>query len=368
MENIKISVILPVYNTEEFLDECLTTLINQSLEDIEIICINDGSTDNSLDILEEYAKKDNRIIIINQENHNAGYSRNQGIKIAKGEYLSFLDADDFFDVNMLEFAYHQAKSQEADICIYKSYLYDNNTGKSHINTWSVKEDYLPTTPVFNHKDINSNIFTSLMCWAWDKLFKRSFIIENKILFQEQRTTNDMYFVFSSLLKADKMTILNKQLYYQRRNVSSSLSNSREKSWDCFYNALKKLQKQLVDMNLYEKYRKHFVNYSLQTCLWNLNTLKEPIARQLYEKLVNEWFVSLDIKHQYCSFFENKNEYMQYLLITGFSIDDIEAYELYQICHRQRINIFKNSNAKLHVDLNKEEKLRITEMYDRLTLI
>lgn len=129
LKKTKVSVILPVYNTEKYLPECLDSLLNQTLKDIEIICINDGSTDNSLEILQEYQANDQRIRILNQENQGAAIARNKGIQMAEGEYLSFLDADDFFDENMLKWSYEKAQKTNSDICIYGSYLYDNLTKK-----------------------------------------------------------------------------------------------------------------------------------------------------------------------------------------------------------------------------------------------
>ena len=102
MENMpKVSVIIPIYNAAEFLGECLDSVLAQTLTDIEVICVNDGSPDNSLEILREYEKKDSRIKIIDQKNQGAGAARNHGMSVARGEYLSFLDSDDFFDRDML---------------------------------------------------------------------------------------------------------------------------------------------------------------------------------------------------------------------------------------------------------------------------
>ena len=102
---VKISIIVPVYNTEPYLEQCLDSIINQTLEDIEIICVNDGSTDNSLSVLEEYASKDNRIKIINQENEGPGFARNNGLKSVNGEYVLFVDSDDWIELNTCEALY-----------------------------------------------------------------------------------------------------------------------------------------------------------------------------------------------------------------------------------------------------------------------
>ena len=365
---IKVSVILPIYNVESFLPRCLDSLINQTLKEIEIICVNDGSTDNSLSILEDYSKLDSRIIIIDEENHNAGYARNQGLKIAKGEYLSFLDSDDFFNENMLELAYKRAKRFDADICIYKSILYDNLTGESRLNTWAVKDQFLPDADVFNYKDIDSNIFSDFMCWAWDKLFKRSFIEENDLRFQEQRTTNDMYFVFSAILKADSLTILKEPLYYQRRNVYTSLSNSRELSWDCFYKALIKLLDEIIHMGIYDDLKQDFINYALHTCIWNLNTLSDPIAYELFKKLKTAWFYNLGIDNQDKDYFENKKDYLMYLLLKNIHLDDLESYKFYRDTCKDNMDLLVKNKGKIAIELSKNEMLTIREIFDELTLV
>ena len=118
IENPKISIIIPVYNVEKYLRECLNSVVNQTMRDIEIICVNDGSTDGSLDILKEYAKKDDRIIVINQTNGFVESARNNGLKIAKGEYIQFVDSDDYLELNACETAYKYALLYNADVVVF----------------------------------------------------------------------------------------------------------------------------------------------------------------------------------------------------------------------------------------------------------
>ena len=122
----KVSVIIPVYNTEKYLKSCLDSVINQTLSDIEIICINDGSTDNSLDILEEYANKDDRIKIINQKNQGVSEARNNGIKLAKSDYFILLDSDDSIENTICEKSYNAIVKNNADINIIGFNIYNNN--------------------------------------------------------------------------------------------------------------------------------------------------------------------------------------------------------------------------------------------------
>jgi glycosyltransferase involved in cell wall biosynthesis len=139
----KVSVIMPVYNVENYLRQCLDSVINQTLRDIEIICIDDQSTDGSLGILKDYAAIDPRIRIITQKNAGAGAARNTGLKVAKGEYLSFLDSDDFFELDMLEKAYHACSTNNLDFVVFRSDKFDNDS-KTYIPLYySIRKDLLP---------------------------------------------------------------------------------------------------------------------------------------------------------------------------------------------------------------------------------
>lgn len=365
LSQVKVSVILPVYNSQRYLRDCLDSLLKQSLREIEIICINDGSKDGSPEILKEYKAKDNRIKVINQENMGAGAARNKGLDMAIGEYLLFLDADDFFERDMLKLTYEKAKKENADICLFESYSYDNITKTKEINTNAIKKKFLPDKNVFNRNDIDSNIFKDIRGWAWDKLYKRSFVLNYNLRFQEIRTTNDMYFVFVSLLKANRITLLEKALYNQRINVSTSLSNTRELSWECFYHALMKVKEELINMNIYERYERQFVNYALLSCLWNFETLREPLAHSLFEKLRNGWFESLGIANREREYFENKNDYNQMMEIMNIPLDDENAYKDYQINYWKNRNNNYDDIKNLPVEISEHETLTVDEIVEKL---
>ncbi len=133
MDNIKVSIIVPVYNVEKYLQSCMDSLVNQTLEDIEIICVNDGSTDNSLEILESYAKKDSRIKVFTIENSGNSIARNYGIKIAKGKYVGFVDSDDYINETMFEKLYNSCEQNDLDLAICKISLFDDKTGEVNNN-------------------------------------------------------------------------------------------------------------------------------------------------------------------------------------------------------------------------------------------
>jgi len=314
-----ISVIIPVYNVENYLCQCLDTVLNQTLKNIEVICVNDGSTDNSSEILKEYAARDSRIIVLNQKNSGAGAARNRGLSIARGEFLSFLDSDDFFEPDMLEKAYKACVKENADFVVFRSDRYDNFFRRFFPQPWTIRKDLLPSGRPFCYKDVPRDLFRLFTGWPWDKLYKREFVQSNNLLFQEQRTTNDLFFVYSALVKAERISVIDDVLAHHRTNNLSSLSNTREKSWRCFYDALLALRSELLKMGIYEEVEQSYINYALHFSLWNLKTLSGPMYEKLYYSLKNEFFKELKVNLHGKDYFWNKSEYNQYLKIMSNSI-------------------------------------------------
>lgn len=308
---IKVSVIVPVYNVEKYLQQCLDSIINQTLQEIEIICVDDGSTDGSLEILEKYAKKDRRVGIIKQKNAGAGAARNRGMLAAHGKYLSFLDSDDFFEHTMLEKAYELAEKDQTDFVVYKSDQYHTEKDEFVSVSWVVREKEIPPYHPFSHRQMTDNIFKVFVGWAWDKLYRKDFIDSYDLKFQEQRTSNDMFFVFSALVLAKRISVLQEVLAHQRRDAKDSLSKTRENSWQCFYYALIALRNRLIEEGVFEEVKKDYINYALHFSLWNYNTLLEPTKTMLHDKLKDEWFEELGISGKGKEYFYNKSEYEQY---------------------------------------------------------
>ena len=311
-KNIEISVIVPVYNSEKYLKQCLDSIVGQTFKDIEIICVNDGSTDSSSQILSEYASKDDRFVIINQENGGAGKARNTGLDASRGKYLSFLDSDDFFENTMLEKAYKKIEQDNSDFVVYNSdqYITDKD---DYINLiCCIRPTAIPPYSPFSYRQLTENVFKAFVGWAWDKLYRKSFVQEHKLYFQEQRTTNDMLFVFSALIVAKKISVVDEILAHQRRDADGSLSKTREKSWFCFFDALMALKDRIEKEGLTWELERDFVNYAVHFSLWNYNTLAKQTRPLLKEKLAGEWQEALGIKGKPEEYFYNKQEYHDFL--------------------------------------------------------
>ena len=140
---IKVSVIIPVYNAEKYLRQCLDSVLGQSLKELEVICVDDGSTDSSREIIMEYANRDGRVKSLSQSNSGPGAARNLGLSVANGENVIFLDADDWFECDFLEKTCACIERTEADICICKAERFDSQTGKTLPSEWMLKTEYIP---------------------------------------------------------------------------------------------------------------------------------------------------------------------------------------------------------------------------------
>lgn len=310
-KDLKVSVIVPVYNAEKYLAQCMDSIVRQTLKEIEIICVDDGSADGSPKILEEYAQQDDRIRLVSQENAGAGAARNRGLSEAKGEYLSFLDADDFFEPDMLERAYRKAREQKAQLLVFGSDQYREDLKEFRQVDWTIRKYALPPYRPMNYRTFTENVFKVFVGWTWDKLFEREFVLRHELKFQEQRTSNDLLFVFSALVLAERIEVEETVLAHQRRDNPESLSNTREKSWQCFYHALTALQENLVRYGLYCELEQDFVNYALHFSLWNYRTIQGEKKKELYRILKRKWFRELGIAGRGKEYFYNKGEYKEY---------------------------------------------------------
>lgn len=293
--DIKVSVIVPVYNTALYLNQCLDSIINQTLKEIEIICVDDESTDESLSILEKIAEKDERIIVLQKQHGNAGDARNLGLSVASGEYLSFLDSDDFFEKTMLFDAYSAASKNKLDMVIFRAKRYFEENNEYREIHWTVKGSHFPKKTFFSPKEIKCEFFFSFMGYAWDKIFSRRMIEENKISFQSIPAFNDAYFTYIAAIVSTKIAFLDKVLVYQRkRKDKSSITDLRTTQWDCSYKMLNKLKEKLVEIDLYLLYKQDFINYATHLLIVDSeNKEKYALDRFLYHLKTN-WMYCFEL--------------------------------------------------------------------------
>lgn len=224
-EGPKVSVVIPVYNTEAYLRQCLDSVVNQTLEDIEIICVDDGSTDGSLAILEEYAAADPRMTILRQQNQYAGVARNNGMARARGKYLMFWDSDDYFDLTALEKMYNQAEADEADICVCGGKRFYEDSQKEYDTNAYLKMGRIPDCIPFNRESNPEGILRFTETATWNKLYRHRFVLDKDIVFQPLRSGNDVFFSILALCEADRITVIDERLVCYRKGRSDSLINT-----------------------------------------------------------------------------------------------------------------------------------------------
>lgn len=310
VSSIAISVVIPVYNAEQYIEKCAESLLAQTLKNIEIIFVDDGSTDDTLKILSDLSLRDARIKVLHQNNLYAGVARNNGLEQARGEYVIFLDADDFFEKKMLEIMHHKAKTYDADIIICAANRFDSNTEKFLPMPWLLKEEYLPTKDVFNFNDLPNTFFQLTISVPWNKLFKKSFLEKIKIKFQNNRRANDLYFTYTAMSLAEKICVVNKIFVHYRVNTGKNLQANNDKNPTNFLRALMGLKYHLIQNNIYEKIKQSFVNAAMTNSMYTLDTVKQsPTATYiLSEQLAMFYLNEFEILDKPADYFYNNDYY------------------------------------------------------------
>lgn len=277
----KVSVIVPVYNVEKYIDRCLESLVNQTLKDIEIIIVNDGSTDNSIKIVEEYKKKyKNKIIYLEKENGGLSDARNYGIPYAKGEYIAFLDSDDYVDRKMYEKLYNKAIENNSDIVECDFY-------------WKYPNKLILDTRN-EYKNINDMIKNGRVV-VWNKLYNRKIIIDRNIMFTKGVRYEDIDFFYKLIPEINRLDYIKEPLvYYVQREASISKKQS-EKNADIFIvldNVIDYYKKNKIYDNYKDEIEYMYVRYLLASSFLRIVKIKDKNTR---EKLLNKTIDSIYTK-------------------------------------------------------------------------
>ena len=267
----KVSVIIPVYNVEKYLTRCLQSVCGQTMKDIEIICINDGSTDNSLQILQEYAQQDNRIKIISQRNKGVSSAKNKGLRGATGKYLTFIDSDDYLSENALESAV-SALDKNTDILLFGSFIEKNNKNKPMWDSQLLKKFNALMSPLpFSPELIR--IFSNV----WAKLYRKDFLTQNNILFPDGiKTAEDAIFNIKALLSKPKCKFLSKYLYHYRVSGNQTMSN-RARCLISDIEAFKYLENEKIYQNTCRQNKLIIIDKFINGILFHVSHLSQSYA-------------------------------------------------------------------------------------------
>ena len=271
----KVSILVPIFNVEKYLRQCLDSVVKQSLKDIEIICINDGSTDSSLQIIEEYAKDDSRVVILNKTNSGYGDSMNKGLEKARGEYIGIVESDDWVDLDMFENLYDIAVTHTVDVVKSNFYFYSGlgNTNKKFALIHEPDAD-----KVINPIETNSVFFPQAAIWTG--LYKKSFLNEHSITFLPSAGASyqDTGFNFKVWASATRAFLTNDAYLHYRIDNDNSSVKSKGKIYE--------VAGELKDMYRFSKETKHFEQLKpilfqrkYEIYMWNYGRLTSDAARE-----------------------------------------------------------------------------------------
>lgn len=306
---IKVSVLVPIYNVEKYLEQCLDSIINQTLKEIEIICLNDGSTDKSLEILEKYAVQDNRINIINKENSGYGATLNIGLKQAKGEYISIIESDDFIDLNMLKEMYEKAKIDDLDILKADWFLYFEADNQTYM------ANKIPLIDEVTNAKKHKELFL-IPPSVWSSIFKKAFLDKHNIRFLETpgASFQDTSFSFKTTALATKVKTINKAFYYYRQDNSNSSIHNKNKVF-CICDEYDEIFRFLESNN---ELKREFINYyyilKYQGYFWNILRLDEECMKEFADRFYKDFSNEEALKYLDDLFFKlNNRKYIDALL-------------------------------------------------------
>lgn len=271
-ENIKVTVVMPIYNSYDYLKPALDSVITQTLEELEIICVDDGSTDRSLDIIKEFQKMDPRVRIITENNAGPSIARNKGMSRARGEYVIFLDSDDFCEPTMLEKMYNAAVKDDLDIVIAKYDIYNNRKSSFESTIKCDHGEVFDGGAVVSKNEFPDVIFQCTTGYVWNKLYKHSFLRDKCLTFDpELRVFEDNYFVFTSLSLADRIGKVQEILTHHRVYSQQAKNKLFKKYYTQVPELYARLKKFLMQHGMYIPLSQSFLNLSATRCykIYNL---------------------------------------------------------------------------------------------------
>ena len=290
---IKVSIVVPVYNVQKYLRQCLDSIVNQTLKEIEIICVDDGSTDKSGEILDEYAEKDSRVRVIHKDNSGYGHSMNIGFDAARGEYIGIVESDDYADADMFENLYKIAHEDQLDVVKSGFYFYysipeERNEKIEIVSNILANKTFCPST-YFESKMEMVELF-NIKPTIWSAIYRKGFIRENQIRFLETpgASFQDAGFNFKVLAMAKKIQLVKEAYLHYRQDNESSSVNSKGKVF-CVCDEYEEMQR-FLDTHPVEKGRLEYVLHRIKfdTYMWNYERLGQQYKYIFLERAAQEF--------------------------------------------------------------------------------
>jgi glycosyltransferase involved in cell wall biosynthesis len=298
---VKVSIILTAFNEERYIKKAIESILNQTFTDFELIIVNDGSTDSTLSIINSF--DDSRITVISHENIGPGASRNGAMEHVNGEYVMYLDGDDWYREDAIEIAYREAKKKDTDFTFYQMINYDDESHELYENDWfnlNIFDESFEDA-VFNMDDFKGSIF-DLSVSVCQKIYNTTFLREIDARFPEGIFFEDMPFFYYVLLKAERISIIKDKLYYRRKH-DASITHVVDGQFLDTVPAGQELMRIFIENNWYDAYKFDLLAYKINGPRFALRDIEEKYKIPLYE-LIKEDYDSIKRSEYYEDFLEN----------------------------------------------------------------
>ncbi len=308
----EITIVVPVYNVEKYLRQCINSLLDQTFTDFEIILVDDGSTDGSVDIERKYAVQDSRVKVIEKERSNAGDARNIGLDSASGRYIVFLDSDDYYDKALLAKEYFQIEKDKADICVCDGDCYNERKGENEGVDYFLIREYLPPRMPFCIEDCPNYIFQVVATGPWLRMYRTEFVRENGLNYQSVIRGNDVLFSNMAMALAKKITAVDEVLIHHRIGLKNNLQSGINDTPDIYFDIELGWKKELQKRALFEKCYISFGMYVLNNIASNFVRLNESgkliIKRRVQNGVLTELGVIDFLKEKFLDYVINPGLY------------------------------------------------------------
>ena len=323
----KVSIIIPVYNVEKYIRQALDSVVNQTLQDIEIICVNDCTPDNSFEIVKEYALKDSRFVLLEQEtNQGQGVARNRALDIATGDYIMFLDPDDWYELNACEKAYNQIVKNNNEMVFFNLRLWKYKKGKiisNKISNRLKKFHSIKENQHINLMDFNEAWLTS--SYTVPQIYLKEFLDKNNVRYSNERFTEDIPFFIKAVVCSKDISILDEPIYNVLRKMDTSVYDYYKHYEDVLI-AKDRAREIILSSKIYSKFYKNYLLYEINSDLTHLKKFcrKNKIARlELYPKIRMKFY--LNSEEILANVIKNKKIYKEFMLVI-----DCKTYEEYRL--------------------------------------
>ena len=306
------SVIVPIYKVERYLEQCVDSVLAQTLREIEVILVDDGSPDGCPAMCDAYAARDSRVRVIHQENQGAGAARNMGLSVAQGAYVIFLDADDIYHPQMLERMVARAEKYCADVVICLAEAFEEETGRSRSMPNQLRRELLKgvdANAFCPRSEQPQQLFQLCAGWPWDKLYRREFVLQSGLQFQNLPHTNDAFFVYLSLVQAAVVSV-EPAVLVQHRMHGASISHNTGRSTTSLADALLAIHEQVLAQGNTQLARS-FHHWAMNMAVWHYMQLAGPAAEMFRDCLRREVEPALQLLQKGAGYYPRKRDWERY---------------------------------------------------------